>query len=66
LGGMIVVEQLFNYPGMGLLFWQAATKADYPVLLGCILIIAVATVVGSLLADIIQALLDPRTRGQLT
>ncbi|MCL2490462.1 MAG: ABC transporter permease [Propionibacteriaceae bacterium] len=66
LGGMIVVEQLFNYPGMGMLFWQAATKADYPVLLGCILIIAIATVVGSLLADIIQALLDPRTRGQLT
>ncbi|MDR2974807.1 MAG: ABC transporter permease [Propionibacteriaceae bacterium] len=65
LGGMLVVEQLFNYPGMGLLFWQAAQQADYPVLLGCILIIAIATVVGSLLADIIQALLDPRTRGQL-
>ena len=64
-GGMLVVEQLFNYPGMGLLFWRSAQQADYPVLLGCILIIALATVIGSLLADIIQALLDPRTRGQL-
>jgi len=64
-GGMLVVEQLFNYPGMGLLFWRSAQQSDYPVLLGCILIIALATVIGSLLADIIQALLDPRTRGQL-
>ncbi|MDR0284471.1 MAG: ABC transporter permease [Propionibacteriaceae bacterium] len=64
-GGMLVVEQLFNYPGMGLLFWRSAQQADYPVLLGCVLIIALATVIGSLLADIVQALLDPRTRGQL-
>ncbi|MFD5213873.1 ABC transporter permease [Microbacterium sp. NPDC058345] len=65
-GGMIVVESLFNYPGMGLLFWTSAQTSDYPVLLGCILVIAVATVVGSLLADIIQALLDPRTREELS
>ncbi|MDR6866035.1 peptide/nickel transport system permease protein [Microbacterium resistens] len=65
-GGMIVVESLFNYPGMGLLFWTSAQTSDYPVLLGCIMVIAVATVIGSLLADIIQALLDPRTRGELS
>lgn len=64
-GGMLVVESLFNYPGMGLLFWRSAQQADYPVLLGCILVIAVATVVGSLLADLVQAALDPRTRGSL-
>ena len=64
-GGMIVVESLFNYPGMGLLFWTSAQTSDYPVLLGCILIIALATVIGSLLADLIQAALDPRTRGAL-
>jgi peptide/nickel transport system permease protein len=64
-GGMLVVESLFNYPGMGLLFWRAAQQGDYPVLLGCVLIIAVATVIGSLLADLIQAGLDPRTRGAL-
>jgi len=65
-GGMIVVESLFNYPGMGLLFWTSAQTSDYPVLLGCILVIALATVIGSLLADIIQALLDPRTREELS
>jgi len=64
-GGMLVVESLFNYPGMGLLFWRSAQQGDYPVLLGCILIIAIATVVGSLLADLLQAALDPRTRGAL-
>ncbi|MGI6879122.1 ABC transporter permease [Microbacterium sp. gxy059] len=62
-GGALVIEQLFNYPGMGLLFWNAAQSSDFPVLLGCVLVISIATVVGSLLADIIQALLDPRTRG---
>ncbi len=64
-GGMIVVESLFNYPGMGLLFWTSAQTGDYPVLLGCVLVIAVATVVGSILADLVQALLNPRTRGEL-
>lgn len=62
-GGALVIEQLFNYPGMGLLFWSAAQSSDFPVLLGCVLVISIATVVGSLLADIIQAVLDPRTRG---
>ena len=64
-GGALVVEQLFNYPGMGLLFWSAAQSSDFPVLLGCVLVISVATVVGSLLADVVQAVLDPRTRGGL-
>lgn len=63
-GGVLVVEQLFNYPGMGLLFWNAAQTSDFPVLLGCVLVISVATVVGSLLADLVQVLLDPRVRSQ--
>jgi peptide/nickel transport system permease protein len=50
---------------MGLLFWSAAQSSDFPVLLGCVLVISVATVVGSLLADVVQAVLDPRTRGAL-
>lgn len=61
-GGALVVEQLFNYPGMGLLFWNAAQSSDYPVLLGCVLVISVATVVGTLLADIVQRLVDPRVQ----
>ncbi|WP_155058799.1 ABC transporter permease [Streptomyces blattellae] len=61
-GGALVVEQLFNYPGMGLLFWSAAQSSDYPVLLGCVLVISVATVVGSLLADVVQRIVDPRVK----
>lgn len=61
-GGALVIEQLFNYPGMGLLFWNAAQSSDYPVLLGCVLVISIATVVGSLLADIAQLIIDPRVK----
>ena len=61
-GGALVVEQLFNYPGMGLLFWNAAQSSDYPVLLGCVLVISVATVTGTLLADIVQRIIDPRVK----
>lgn len=62
LAGSLVTEQVFNYPGMGLLFYQEAVTNDYPVLLGITLVVGVATVVGNLLADIGYALLDPRVR----
>jgi peptide/nickel transport system permease protein len=61
-GGALVIEQLFNYPGMGLLFWNAAQSSDFPVLLGCVLIISVATVVGTLIADVLQSVIDPRVK----
>jgi peptide/nickel transport system permease protein len=60
LSGTLITEEVFNYPGVGLLFFNAATSQDYPVLLGVVLIVGVATVAGSLLADISYALLDPR------
>jgi peptide/nickel transport system permease protein len=60
--GALVVESLFNYPGMGQLFWQAALKRDYPILLGVTLIISIATVLGSLVADLLYAAADPRVR----
>jgi peptide/nickel transport system permease protein len=60
--GALITESIFNFPGMGLLFWQAAQNFDYPVELGVVLVTAVATVAGSLLADISYALLDPRVR----
>ncbi|RJL35328.1 ABC transporter permease [Bailinhaonella thermotolerans] len=60
--GALVVERLFNYPGMGLLFWQAALKRDYPILLGVTLLISVATVAGALIADVLYAAADPRVR----
>lgn len=60
--GALVVESLFNYPGMGLLFWQSAQFRDYPVLLAVTSIISMATVVGALIADVLYAIADPRIR----
>jgi peptide/nickel transport system permease protein len=62
MSGALITESVFNYPGMGYLFYQSAQKQDYPVMLGFIIVVAVATVVGSLLADIAYAVLDPRVR----
>ncbi len=60
--GALIVEALFNYPGMGLLFWNAAQSRDYPVVLGVALVVALATVLGNLLADLLYAIVDPRIR----
>jgi peptide/nickel transport system permease protein len=62
LSGAVVVESVFNYPGMGLLFWNAATTRDYPTELGVTVLAGVLTVAGSLLADLLYAVLDPRVR----
>ena len=62
LAGALITEAVFNYPGMGYLFYQAAARQDYPVLLGFTVVVAVATVIGNLLADIGYAVLDPRVR----
>lgn len=62
IGGALVTEALFNYPGMGLLFWNAAQQQDYPVLLGVTLLTGTATVLGSFGADILYAVVDPRIR----
>ena len=62
IAGSLVTEQVFNYPGMGLLFYQEAVTQDYPVLLGITLVVGFATVLGNLLADIGYAVLDPRVR----
>src|SRR5579875_877606 len=64
LSGAIVVEALFNYPGMGWLFWTAAGAHDFPVLMGFTIVVAAATVVGNLLADVAYAVADPRIRYQ--
>jgi peptide/nickel transport system permease protein len=60
--GALVVEAIFNYPGMGLLFWNAAQVQDYATLLGITLVISIATVLGSLLADLLYLVADPRVR----
>ncbi len=62
VAGAIFIEVVFNYPGMGLAFYQAALNVDYQVLLGFTVLATVATVLGNLLADIGYAILDPRVR----
>ena len=62
VSGALIVENVFNYPGMGLLTVQAAFNVDIPVVLGTTLVITIATVLGSLLADILYAMADPRIR----
>ena len=62
VAGAVIAETIFNFPGMGLLFWQSAVSHDFPVILGGTLVIGTATVIGSLVADIAYAVLDPRIR----
>jgi peptide/nickel transport system permease protein len=62
VAGAVIAEEVFNYPGMGLLFYQAATTHDFPVLLGSTLVVGVATVIGNLAADVAYGILDPRIR----
>jgi peptide/nickel transport system permease protein len=62
VGGAVIVEDVFNYPGMGLLFFNAAQNYDYQMLLGTVLVATIATIIGNLLADIGYAALDPRVR----
>jgi len=62
LGGAIVIEYLFSYPGLGYLFYTASTNHDLPLMQGLFLFYTVAVLVCVLLADLATALLDPRTR----
>jgi peptide/nickel transport system permease protein len=58
----LIVEQLFNFPGIGLAYFNAAVDGDYPVVFGVTVLVALATVLGNLLADVAYAVLDPRVR----
>ncbi len=62
LGGALITEQVFAWPGMGLLSYKAIFRRDYPVVMGVNLMAAFLVVVGNFLADISYALIDPRVR----
>ena len=62
LAGTIVTESIFSWPGIGRLAVQAIGARDYPLLQGCILMIAVSYVFVNLLTDLVYALVDPRVR----
>jgi peptide/nickel transport system permease protein len=60
--GTLIIEQVFNYPGAGLEYFQSALRNDYEVMLGITVLVGVITVFGNLIADIGYAILDPRIR----
>lgn len=60
LGGVVIVERVFNWPGMGSLAFDAISSRDYPVLLGVITVLALLIVVTNFLIDIAYGLIDPR------
>jgi peptide/nickel transport system permease protein len=60
--GTLIIEQVFNFPGAGLEYFNAALRNDYEVMLGITVLVGVVTVVGNLVADIGYAILDPRIR----
>jgi peptide/nickel transport system permease protein len=62
VGGAIQTETIFTWPGIGLLTYQALLTRDYPVLQGCFLVVAIATILMNFLADLLYGYLDPRIR----
>ncbi len=58
----LIVENVFNVPGIGLTYYTAAVNSDYPVELGITVLVGFVTVLGNLLADLCYAVLDPRVR----
>lgn len=60
--GAIIIEQIFNWPGIGRIYLEALSIRDYPVLMTFTLLISFLTIVGSFLADILYAYADPRIR----
>lgn len=62
IGGSVIFESIFAVPGMGKLFFDSVMARDYPVIMGILIIGAVLTLLGNLLADIVYAYVDPRIR----
>ena len=62
IGGLVVIETLFNYPGMGRLIFTAADDKDFPLLAGSVLIVGIVFLIATLLADLAYSLLNPRIR----
>ena len=62
VGGAVVTEQVFSWPGIGMLMVNSITARDYPVIMGITTIIAVTVLIGNLLLDILYGILDPKIR----
>jgi len=62
LGGALVTESVYAWPGMGRLFWEYAQRGDFPVVLGVLLIVSVAVVFFTIVVDFLYTMIDPRIR----
>ncbi|WP_193175678.1 ABC transporter permease subunit [Oricola nitratireducens] len=62
MSGIVVIESVFGWPGIGQLAWQAIQRVDIPIIMGVTLVSACAIVLGNLLADIVTPFIDPRIR----
>lgn len=62
MGGIVVVESVFGWPGIGQLVWQAIQRVDIPIIMGVTLVSAFAIVLGNLIADMLAPLIDPRIK----
>lgn len=62
IGGAIVTESIFSWPGMGTLFIDAVTEADYPVMIGIVFMLAALIVIFNIIGDVLYAVVDPRIR----
>jgi peptide/nickel transport system permease protein len=62
LGGALVTESVFTWPGMGRLFWEYAQRGDYPVVLGVLLLTSSGVVFFTIIVDLLYTVVDPRIR----
>jgi peptide/nickel transport system permease protein len=64
MGGVVVVEAVYGWPGIGQLAWQAIQQVDIPIIMGVTLVSALAIVIGNLMADLVAPMIDPRIKAR--
>lgn len=64
VGGAVLTETVYAYPGLGRLIYEAVTQLDYPVLQGAFILLAVTVIVANIITDVVYSMLDPRIRIQ--
>ena len=62
IGGAIITETIFTYPGIGMLFLDSVTNRDYPTLMALTMLLSFLTLAGNLIADLLYGIVDPRIR----
>lgn len=66
IGGAVIVEKVFAWPGMGMLLWKSISSQDFPVVQAIIFVIALLTVVSNTIGDVVTAILDPRINSAIS